>query len=65
MAYVVLGTLILWICWLMFNAGSSLALFDIKARSQASRAMMNTFIAPGSAGLTAFVFKKYITGEGK
>jgi Amt family ammonium transporter len=65
MAYVVLGTFILWIGWLMFNAGSSLALYADSARAQAARSMMNTFISPASAGLTAFFFKKYITGEGK
>jgi len=50
---VVLGTLILWLGWTLFNGGSSFATVG-DAGVSASRAMMNTIIAPSAAGITTF-----------
>lgn len=61
----VLGTLLLWLGWLMFNAGSSLGLVSDDGTAiylSAERAIMNTILAPASGGLFTFFFKKYITG---
>lgn len=60
-AEIVLGTLILWLGWLFFNAGSTLAI--VGANHTAERAMANTLICPASAGLSAFFFKGIITGD--
>jgi len=56
---ITLGTLILWLGWLFFNAGSTLEIVGLTMTAE--RAMTNTLICPASAGLTAFFFKKYIT----
>lgn len=60
---VVLGTLILWVGWMFFNGGSSLGLSSpTDGWTKASLAMVNTIIAPSSAGITTFFTRKYITG---
>lgn len=57
---ILLGTLILWLGWLFFNAGSVL---DIVGNNHtAERAMANTLICPASAGLTAFLIKGKLNG---
>jgi Amt family ammonium transporter len=61
----VLGTLILWLGWLSFNAGSSNL---IGAEGQpnylkAERALMNSILAPSAAGLFTLFSKQHITGE--
>lgn len=64
----VLGTLLLWLGWLCFNAGSSLGLVSADGDAiylSAERAIMNTILAPASGGLFTFVTRKYITGEKK
>jgi Amt family ammonium transporter len=64
----VLGTLILWLGWLMFNAGSSGGLISSDGRASyedAERAIMNTILAPSAGGLLTFVIRKHITGENK
>jgi ammonium transporter, Amt family len=61
---VVLGTVILWVGWMFFNGGSSLGLTDPNdGWTKASLAMVNTIVAPSTAGLTSFFCRKYITGE--
>mmetsp|Transcript_40684 Transcript_40684/g.62060 ORF Transcript_40684/g.62060 Transcript_40684/m.62060 type:complete len:368 (+) Transcript_40684:40-1143(+) len=55
-----LGTLINWFTWLMFNGGSSLGIISEKSHDQAQISMVNTIMAPAAAGLTTFYFKKYI-----
>mgnify|MGYP000934513347 CR=1 FL=1 len=60
----VLGTLILWLGWLFFNAGSSAAISD-GANLDSERAIINTILAPSSAGLLTFWTRKHITGEKK
>ena len=65
---VVFGTLLLWLGWLMFNAGSSLAMVGedgSAAYLSSERAIMNTILAPASGGLLTFVIRKHITGENK
>ena len=62
---VVLGTLILWVGWLLFNGGSSLGVSTASGRIAAVTAVQNTFLAPGASGLTAMFLKKYITGLNK
>ena len=64
----VLGTLILWLGWLCFNAGSSLGVVGEDGSpiyESAERAIMNTILAPASGGLFTFFTRKYITGERK
>jgi ammonia channel protein AmtB len=64
----VLGTLLLWLGWLCFNAGSSLGLVGEDGSAiylSAERAIMNTILAPASGGLFTFFTRKYITGEKK
>lgn len=58
---VTLGTLILWLGWLFFNSGSTLAI--VGNTHTAERAMTNTLICPCSAGLVAFFLKGKITGD--
>ena len=61
---VVLGTLILWVGWMFFNGGSSLAINGGNWKS-AAKAMVNTILAPSAAGLFTFLTRKYITGQNK
>jgi ammonia channel protein AmtB len=60
----VLGTLILWLGWLFFNAGSSGAIAG-GANTDAERAIINTILAPAASGLLTFISRKHITGEKK
>jgi len=60
----VLGTLILWVGWMFFNGGSSLAITGGNYKS-AAQAMVNTILAPSAAGLFTFLTRKYITGQNK
>ena len=58
----------LWLGWLMFNAGSSAALVGedgSAAHLAAERAIMNTILAPSAGGLLTFMIRKHITGENK
>lgn len=59
---VVLGTLILWLGWLLFNGGSSLKIVGTDGQS-ASIAMMNTIIAPSAAGLVTFAIEQKLGGN--
>ena len=62
---VVLGTLILWLGWLSFNAGSSNLIGDDGEPNhlRAERAIMNTILAPSAGGLFTLFSKQHITGE--
>ena len=62
---VVLGTLILWLGWLCFNAGSSNLIGDNGEPNhlRAERAIMNTILAPSAGGLFTLFSKQHITGE--
>lgn len=59
---VVLGTLILWLGWLMFNAGSTVAIVG-DAGLTASLVMVNTILSPAAAGITTFVIKNKVSGQ--
>lgn len=60
----VLGTLILWLGWLLFNGGSSGGL--IGESGYAGRlAIINTILAPSAAGIFTFFTRKMITGQNK
>jgi len=59
---VVLGTLILWVGWLLFNGGSSFGAVG-DAGVSASRAMMNTIVAPSAAGLVTFALEQRLGGN--
>lgn len=59
---VVLGTLILWVGWLLFNGGSSFGSVG-DAGLAASRAMMNTIISPSAAGLVTFAIEQKLGGN--
>lgn len=59
---VVLGTLILWLGWLMFNGGSSLAIVGA-AGASAQIAIVNTILAPSAAGVCTFVIKNKVSGQ--
>jgi len=64
----VLGTLILWLGWCCFNAGSSLGLVGSDGSPSylsAERAIMNTILAPSAGGLFTFFTRKHLTGEKK
>ena len=56
----VLGVLILWLGWLMFNAGSSKAIFDPTGRKEAEMAMMNSLLSPCASGLFSYFLKRHI-----
>ena len=59
---VVLGTLILWLGWLMFNGGSSNQIVG-SSGGDAKLAIVNSIIAPSAAGIFTFLTKRRITGQ--
>jgi Amt family ammonium transporter len=61
--YVVLGTFIFWLGWLLFNAGSTMNVTEKVNRDQAELSMMNTILAPSVSGVVACTFKKYISKQ--
>lgn len=60
--YVVLGTLILWLGWVMFNGGSSLAIVGDDGMA-AQRAIINTILSPSAAGIVTFFIKNKVSGQ--
>ena len=58
-----LGTLILWLGWLFFNAGSTSDIVGLAFSQTEARAMANSIICPAAAGLTAVFLKGFITGN--
>ena len=61
-AQVVLGTLVLWLSWLMFNGGSSLGIVDEKG-TRSQLAMINSIMSPAVSSICTFFTKKYIVGK--
>ena len=61
---VVMGTLILWLGWLMFNGGSSNKIVG-SSGGDAKLAIVNSIISPSAAGIFTFLTKKHITGQNK
>jgi Amt family ammonium transporter len=57
--YIALATLSLWVCWLFFNAGSSMAVTGANAYV-IGRAASNTMMAGASGAITATVFHYYL-----
>lgn len=57
-----LGTLILWLGWLLFNGGSSLKIVG-SGGTDAAVSMMNTIIAPSAAGLVTFAIEQKLGGN--
>ena len=56
----ILGTMILWFSWLLFNGGSTSGLTDNV--DKASIAMLNTILSASVAGFFTFMTRQYITG---
>lgn len=59
-----LGTLLLWFGWLMFNGGSSASMIG-DSGAAGKLAIVNTIVAPSIAGVVTFYVRKFITGEKK
>jgi ammonia channel protein AmtB len=58
--YNILGILLLWVSWLAFNGGSSIATIG-DGGTKAMRSLANTSLAPMMGGLVGCFLKKYIT----
>ena len=58
---VALGTLILWLGWLLFNGASSAGVVGDNGKA-ASIAIVNTIICPSAAGIATFILKPKIVG---
>ena len=56
-----LGCMILWFGWLMFNAGSSGGLTGVKLE-RASLAMINTTLGATASGIFTFFTRSFVTG---
>jgi Amt family ammonium transporter len=58
-AFVALGTTILWVSWLFFNGGSAYSLATPRQNS-APKIIMNTLLAPATAGLVTVFLKPLV-----
>jgi ammonia channel protein AmtB len=58
--YNVLGIIFLWVTWLAFNGGSSIATVG-DGGNKAMRSLTNTVLAPFMGGIVGCFLKKYIT----
>jgi Amt family ammonium transporter len=56
-----MGTLILWVAWLFFNAGSTNDMFLTRTGGSA-KIMMTTLVCPSIAGVVAVFFKPHLLG---
>jgi Amt family ammonium transporter len=55
----VVGTIILWVAWLFFNAGSTGSMFEVR-QNGAAKVMMNTIIAGAAGGFVAVIIKPLV-----
>lgn len=60
MNLVVLGTLILWMCWYGFNCGSTLGMGDGSTADLAGLVACNTTIGAAAGGITAFILSALV-----
>jgi len=58
----ILGTLLLWVCWLFFNAGS-VSTFFAPRRNNAPKICMINILSPAVSGIFCVFIKPRITGE--
>jgi Amt family ammonium transporter len=61
-AFMILGTLLLWVCWLFFNAGS-IPTISIRRCNNAPKICMINIISPAVSGLFCVFIKPHITNE--
>ena len=59
--YIVVGTFILWVCWLFFNGGSTYTIVETGG-TLPEKVMMNTILAASSGGLWSIYMKNRILG---
>lgn len=60
-AYIVAGTLILWVAWLFFNGGSTNDMFVMRKNGPA-KIIMNSVIGGSSGGVVAVFVKPHVLG---
>jgi len=63
LALVVLGTMVLWLGWILFNGGSSLSVTGGNL-IQAEKAVVNSIISPAAAGVFSFILRNYVLNRG-
>lgn len=61
-AFMILGTLLLWVCWIFFNAGSVDTLFTIRKNNAPKISMIN-ILSPAASGIFCVFIKPRITNE--
>jgi Amt family ammonium transporter len=60
---VVLGTMILWVSWLLFNSAGHMILSTKISRTHAEYGFFNTLLAPSCGGVVSLLLKKKITQD--
>jgi Amt family ammonium transporter len=60
-AYVVAGTIILWVGWLFFNGGSTYTMFTVRHNGPA-KVILNTLLSGSVGGLVAVFLKPFVLG---
>lgn len=61
-AFMILGTLLLWVCWIFFNAGSVSSLLTIRKNNAPKISMIN-ILSPAASGIFCVFIKPRITNE--
>ena len=57
--FLVMGTIILWVCWLFFNGGSAFSMGNPR-RQGVAKIIMNTIIAGAAGGVIATTIKPFV-----
>jgi len=60
--FIVIGTFILWVCWLFFNGGSTYALVGIPRSESPQKIIMNTMLSGASGGIVSVFIKPRLLG---